>query len=104
MVSFILSQVVVPVFGLNDRIARFDMCGFGRCIDKPASDLTFDRLIKDIPLIADAVSVAQFHSVGELIGGTAARLMLQPFMTTQRCHPASALVGLRVGLWPMDFG
>ena len=104
MVSFILSQVVVPVFGLNDQIARFDMCGFGRYIDKPAGDLTFDRLIKDIPLIADVVSVERFHSVGELIGGTAARLMLLRFMTTQRCQPPSALVGLRVGLWPIDFG
>lgn len=62
----------LPVLGLNYRIARFDMRGFGQSTGKPVGDLTFDTLSKDIALIADTIGVQQFHLVGESIGGTAA--------------------------------
>jgi len=62
----------LAVLGLNYRIARFDMRGFGRSTAKPAGDLTFGQLIKDISLIGDTVGVERFHLVGESIGGTAA--------------------------------
>jgi pimeloyl-ACP methyl ester carboxylesterase len=62
----------LPVLGLNYRIARFDMRGFGQSTAKPAGDLSFDILKKDISLIADTLGVQRFHLVGESIGGTAA--------------------------------
>ena len=60
------------MLGLNYRIARFDMRGFGQSAAKPAGDLTFEQLMKDISLIADIVDSQRFHLVGESIGGTAA--------------------------------
>jgi pimeloyl-ACP methyl ester carboxylesterase len=62
----------IPVLGLNYRIVRFDMRGFGRSTTKPVGNLSFDTLIQDISTVANEVSCAQFHLVGESIGGTAA--------------------------------
>ncbi len=60
--------------GLIDRfrIARFDLCGFGRSdLPGPGHVWSFDALADDILAVADAAGFARFHLIGESLGGTA---------------------------------
>lgn len=60
----------IPILGMNYRIARFDMRGFGRSADLPSETLNFDMLSYDINLVASTLGIERFHLVGESIGGT----------------------------------
>lgn len=60
--------------GLIDRfrVARFDLCGFGRStLPGPDHRWSFDGLADDIMAVADAAGFERFHLVGESLGGTA---------------------------------
>ena len=60
--------------GLIDRfrVARFDLCGFGRStLPGPDHRWSFDGLADDILAVADAAGFERFHLVGESLGGTA---------------------------------
>lgn len=63
----------IPVLGMNYRIARFDMRGFGRSTDKNhTNNLSFETMAHDVNLIAQELGLNRFHLVGESIGGTLA--------------------------------
>ena len=60
----------IPVLGMNYRIARFDMRGFGRSISQSKPELTFETLTRDMNLVTEALDLKRFHLIGESIGGT----------------------------------
>jgi pimeloyl-ACP methyl ester carboxylesterase len=62
----------IPFLGMQYRIARFDMRGFGRSASCSSKELTFEKMTHDVNLIAQELDLDRFHLVGESIGGTLA--------------------------------
>jgi pimeloyl-ACP methyl ester carboxylesterase len=65
----------LPVLAGRYRIVRFDMRGYGRSPEPPASYLwSADGMLADLFAVADAAGLERFHLVGESVGGTIALL------------------------------
>jgi pimeloyl-ACP methyl ester carboxylesterase len=63
----------LPVLASRYRLVRFDMRGYGQSVVPPEDfRWSFDQIVDDTLAVADAAGAAQFHLVGESIGGTAA--------------------------------
>ena len=54
------------------RLVRFDMRGHGASPLPPRFEWSLDALVDDVVAVADAVTSARFHLVGESTGGTVA--------------------------------
>ncbi len=62
----------IPVLGMQYRIVRFDMRGFGRSVGNNTNALTFETMAQDVNVVANECGLDRFHLAGESIGGTLA--------------------------------